>query len=233
VGCCASAVAGDMIQDLKVGHLLGGTPWKMEVAELISTVLVAFVLVWPMVFLHAGVPGGIGGEQLAAPQAGLMAQLATGIVGGNMPWALIGIGIAFGLALVLIDSPSPMLIAVGMYLHFDTTAAIFLGGILAWVVQRIRARRDLDEGQVLASENKGTLIASGLIAGEALMAVILAALYFALPPDPPGGVSSIASSWLGIDTAGLLEAWGGWLALLLFGIVAWALVRLPLQGTDS
>ena len=65
VVCCASAMAGDMIQDLKVGHLLGGTPWKMEVAEMISTVIVAFVLIWPMVFLHAGVPGGIGGDAAA------------------------------------------------------------------------------------------------------------------------------------------------------------------------
>ncbi len=228
VVCCASAVAGDMIQDLKVGHLLGGTPWRMEVAELVSTVLVSFVLVWPMVFLHAGVPGGIGGEQLAAPQAGLMAQLATGIVGGSMPWALIGIGIAFGLALVLIDSPSPMLIAVGMYLHFDTTAAIFLGGVLAWLVTRARRRRGWGENRRLASENRGTLLASGLIAGEALMAVALAALYFLLPPDPPGGVSSIAVSWLNLDPGGLRAAWGGWLSLALFAVVGWLLVRLPL-----
>ncbi len=231
VVCCASAMAGDMIQDLKVGHLLGGTPWKMEVAEMISTVLVAFVLIWPMVFLHAGVPGGIGGEQLAAPQAGLMAQLATGIVGGSMPWALIAIGIAFGLSLVLIDSPSPMLIAVGMYLHLDTTAAIFVGGVLALIIELTMKRRRMSEESKLASANRGTLIASGLIAGEALMAVALAALYFFLPPDPPGGVSSIASSWLGIDTAGLLSAAGGWLALALFVVVGYCLVRIPL-GVD-
>lgn len=229
--CCASAMAGDMIQDLKVGHLLGGTPWRMEIAEMITTVLVAFVLVWPMVFLHAGVPGGIGGEQLAAPQAGLMAQLATGIVGGSMPWALIGIGIAFGVGLVLIGSPSPMLIAVGMYLHFDTTAAIFVGGILAWVVERIRRRRGDSAAVRARSENRGTLIASGLIAGEALMAVALASLYFFLPPDPPGGVSSIASAWLGWDTTGLLANWGGVLALVLLVVVAWALVGIPLRRT--
>ena len=229
VVCCVSAMAGDMIQDLKVGHLLGGTPWKMEVAEMISTVLVAFVLVWPMVFLHQGVPGGIGGEQLAAPQAGLMAQLATGIVGGDMPWALILIGIAFGVSLVLIDSPSPMLIAVGMYLHFDTTSAIFVGGILAWIIEQIRKRREYDEGDTLASENRGILIASGLIAGEALMAVVLAALYFALPADPPGGISSIASSWLGLDPTGLMGSVGGWLAIGLFIVVGWMLVRIPLQ----
>jgi putative OPT family oligopeptide transporter len=230
VVCCVSAMAGDMIQDLKVGHLLGGTPWKMEVAEMISMVLVAFVLIWPMVFLHQGVPGGIGGEQLAAPQAGLMAQLATGIVGGDMPWALILIGIAFGVSLVLIDSPSPMLIAVGMYLHFDTTSAIFVGGILAWIVERIRKRREYGEGDTLASENRGILIASGLIAGEALMAVVLAALYFALPPDPPGGISSIAISWLGLDPTGLMGSVGGWLAIGLFILVGWMLVRIPLQA---
>jgi putative OPT family oligopeptide transporter len=233
VVCCASSMAGDMIQDLKVGHLLGGTPWRMEVAEMISTVLVAFVLVWPMVFLHAGVPGGIGGENLAAPQAGLMAQLATGIVGGNMPWALIGIGIAFGISLVLIKSPSPMLIAVGMYLHFDTTAAIFVGGVLAWVIDLIRRRRQFSEEETLVSENTGTLIASGLIGGEALMAVVLAAFYFILPPDPPGGVSSVATAWLGIDPSTFLQSWGGWLALLVFAICAWALVRVPLKKTGG
>jgi putative OPT family oligopeptide transporter len=233
VVCCASAMAGDMIQDLKVGHLLGGTPWRMEVAEMISTVLVAFVLIWPMIFLHAGVPGGIGGEQLSAPQAGLMAQLATGIVGGNMPWALIGIGIAFGLALVLIKSPSPMLIAVGMYLHFDTTAAIFLGGVLAWIVMLVRRRKRFSAEQKLASENRGTLVASGLIAGEALMAVTLAALYFALPPDPPDGISSVATAWLGFDPAAFLNSWGGWFSLVLFAVVIWALVRVPTKNVTA
>ena len=229
VVCCASSMAGDMIQDLKVGHLLGGTPWKMEVAEVLSTVLVAFTLVWPMIFLHMGVPGGIGGKELPAPQAGLMAQIATGIVGGDMPWALIGIGVAFGISLVLIEAPSPMLIAVGMYLHFDTTSAIFVGGVLAWLVDLIRRRRLFTEPQRLVSENKGILIASGLIAGEALMAVALAALYFALPEDPPDGVSSIASAWLGFEPGTILSSWGGWLAAMVFAVVAWALVRTPLR----
>ena len=233
VVCCASAMAGDMIQDLKVGHLLGGTPWRMEIAEMISTVLVAFVLVLPMVALHHGVPGGIGGKELSAPQASLMAQLATGIVGGNMPWALIGIGIAFGMALVLIKSPSPMLIAVGMYLHLDTTAAIFVGGVMAWIVDVSRRKGAFSEARRLVSENRGILIASGLIAGEALMAVLLAALYPVLPPDPPGGVSSIASAWLGLDTSGVLASWGGWLSLVVFGVMGWVLIRIPLKARES
>jgi hypothetical protein len=72
-------------------------------------------------------------------------------------------------------------------------------------------------------------VASGLIAGEALMAVALAALYFLLPADPPGGVSSIATAWLGLDPAGVLDQWGAWLSLILFAVVVWALVRVPLK----
>jgi hypothetical protein len=121
-----------------------------------------------------------------------------------------------------------MLIAVGMYLHFDTTAAIFVGGVLAWIVMRIRERRRMSEARAAASENRGVLIASGLIAGEALMAVALAALFFVLPPDPPGGISSVASAWLGLETGGVLETWGGWLSLIVFLVVAWMLLRIPL-----
>ncbi|MFQ5676449.1 MAG: OPT family oligopeptide transporter, partial [bacterium] len=113
VVCCATSMAGDMIQDLKVGHLIGGTPWKMEVAEVISTVVVSFVLIFPIIILHEGniAAGGIGigDTQLPAPQAGLMAQLATGIVGGEMPWALIVIGMFFAVALIMIKAPAPML----------------------------------------------------------------------------------------------------------------------------
>jgi hypothetical protein len=150
-----------------------------------------------------------------------------------MPWALIGIGIAFGISLVLIKSPSPMLIAVGMYLPFDTTAAIFVGGALAWVVELIRKRRRFSQQESLVSENTGTLVASGLIGGEALMAVVLASLYFILPPDPPGGVSSVATAWLGFNTSGFMEVWGGWLGMLVFGICAWVLVRVPLKKTQG
>ena len=132
VVCCAVCVSGSLIQDLKVGHILGATPWKMEVAEIISTVVTAFVLVFPIVILHEGnikMGGiGIGDRALPAPQAGLMAQMAQGIVGGEMPWALILFGMALAVVLILLKSPSVMLVAVGMYLPPETTGAIFLGG---------------------------------------------------------------------------------------------------------
>src|SRR5579864_1601305 len=103
VVCVACSVSGSLIQDLKAGHLLGGTPWKMELVEIISVVLLAFFLMAPIIALHEAnlSTGGIGGRMLPAPQAGLMAQLAKGIVGGQMAWGLLAIGAAFGLALLL------------------------------------------------------------------------------------------------------------------------------------
>jgi putative OPT family oligopeptide transporter len=98
VVCVACSVSGSLIQDLKAGHLLGGTPWKMELVEIISVILLAFFLMGPIIALHEANlnTGGIGGRALPAPQAGLMAQLAKGIVGGQMAWGLLAIGAAFG-----------------------------------------------------------------------------------------------------------------------------------------
>ena len=133
VVCCAICVSGSLVQDLKVGHILGGTPRKMEWSYIVSTITTSFVLVFPMLWLHdanikqGGI--GIGDRALSAPQAGLMAQLAQGIVGGEMPWGLILFGMCFSVALILIKAPSPTLIAVGMYLPFETTGAMFLGGL--------------------------------------------------------------------------------------------------------
>ena len=107
VVCCAICVSGSLVQDLKVGHILGGTPRKMEWSYIVSTITTSFVLVFPMLWLHdanikqGGI--GIGDRALSAPQAGLMAQLAQGIVGGEMPWGLILFGMCFSVALILMQ----------------------------------------------------------------------------------------------------------------------------------
>jgi putative OPT family oligopeptide transporter len=175
--CCATSMAGDMIQDLKVGQIIGGTPWKMETVVIISVIVVSFFLYYPIQWLHLGTPGGLGGENLPAPQAGLMAMMAKGIVGGEMPWSLVLIGIALGIGLVLIKSPSPMLIAVGMYLPFQTSSAIFIGGLIKWIFDFMVKAKKFNEIEKNSCENVGTLIASGMVAGEAIIGVILAALY--------------------------------------------------------
>jgi OPT family oligopeptide transporter len=213
VVCVACSVSGSLIQDLKAGHLLGGTPWKMEVVEILSVILLSFFLMGPIIALHEAnlSTGGIGGRALPAPQAGLMAQLAKGIVGGQMAWGLLAIGAAFGLALVLCGARSPMLVAVGMYLPFDTSSAIFLGGVLKWMVDRIAQKRSAEEKLVI--EEKGTLLASGLIAGEAIVGILLAVVFLA-------GLPAIA-------TFSFYPAWGGWLSLIGFAAIGYVLVRIP------
>ena len=133
VVCVSSSVAGELLQDFKVGYILGGTPRNIQIAELIAVVVASLVMYWPLMLLHQGSinSGGVGfgGPDLPAPQAGLMATLAQGIVGGDMPWALVGVGILFGIAMIMMQVKSPMLVAVGMYLPFGTTFAIFVGGV--------------------------------------------------------------------------------------------------------
>jgi putative OPT family oligopeptide transporter len=174
VVCVSSAVAGELLQDLKVGHILGGTPAKMEIGDLIGIVVAGLVLFLPLSLLdrvyHFGSP------ELSAPQAGLMAMLSKGIVGGDMAWPLVIVGIFLGLAMIMIEVKSVMLFSIGMYLPLGTTFAIFVGGIIRWMTDRLRDRRNLNDAQKARVENAGILTASGLIAGEALCGIAVAAV---------------------------------------------------------
>jgi putative OPT family oligopeptide transporter len=182
VVCVSSAVAGEMLQDLKVGHILGGTPWKMQIGDLIGVVVAGLVLFFPLYLLHtsdlASNPqtGGFGGPSLPAPQAGLMAAISQGIVGGEMAWPLVIVGIAMGLSLILVRVKSPMLFSVGMYLPLETTFAIFVGGLVRGFVDKQAGKRGYNAAQKARVENAGVLTASGLIAGEALMGLVVAAV---------------------------------------------------------
>jgi putative OPT family oligopeptide transporter len=224
VVCCACCVSGSLIQDLKAGYLLGGTPWKMEIVEVLSVTAVSFFLLLPIIALHEAnlTTGGIGGKLLPAPQAGLMAQLAQGIVGGQMAWGLLLMGCFFGLALVMIGAPSPMLIAVGMYLPLETTGAIFVGGVLKWAADQWAARKKLPTEEKAKFEERGTLLASGFIAGEAITGILLAALFLT-------GVSSITKVITGFDELPFLANWGGWISLVAFAIIAYILIQVPLR----
>jgi putative OPT family oligopeptide transporter len=217
VVCCSSGVAGDIMQDLKVGHILGGTPWKMQLGCILGVIAAAFVLVVPLQLLHAGTPGGLGSAALPAPQAGLMAMLSRGIVGGDMAWPLVGVGAAFAVALILIGVKSPMLVAVGMYLPFTSTAPIFVGGIVRWIQDKLVARRGLDQGAKERVENTGTLLASGLIAGEALCGMGLAAL----------------AAFSGSTDPLLVIYEGTWPIALLILLIGAALVYLPLRAAGN
>ena len=180
--CVSSAVAGEMLQDLKVGHILGGTPWKMQVGDIIGVVVASAVTIFPIIILHQGNintgGAGIGGKDLSAPQASLMAFISQGIVSGQMAWPLILVGVLMAIGFILLRVKSPMLVCVGMYLPLETTFAIFIGGLIRGILDMVAEKRSLNAAQKTRVENNGTLLAAGLIAGEALIGLVFAALAF-------------------------------------------------------
>lgn len=182
VVCVSSAVAGELLQDFKVGYILGGTPRTIQIVELIAVICASLLMYFPLMVLHQGNinAGGIGfgDRQLPAPQAGLMAALAQGIVGHEMAWPLIIVGMMMGIAMIMVRVKSPMLVAVGMYLPLATTSAIFVGGMIRWITDQLRERRNYNEAQSRRVENVGVLVASGLIAGEALVGLLTATFNF-------------------------------------------------------
>jgi putative OPT family oligopeptide transporter len=222
----AVSVSGSLIQDLKAGQLLGGTPWRMQLVEIAAVTLLAFFLMGPIIALHQAnlSTGGIGGRALPAPQAGLMAQLAKGMISGEMAWGLLAIGAAFGLALLLCGARAMMLIAVGMYIPFETSSAIFVGGVLQWILAQVLARRTEEDKK--KAEEAGTLLASGLIAGEAIVGILLAVLFLT-------GASSLTQLIAGAGQFPWFPAFGGWLSLLAFGAIAWVLIRIPLAKLST
>jgi putative OPT family oligopeptide transporter len=177
--CVAAAVGGEMFQDLKAGHILGGTPWKMQIGDILGVILSGVVMFGVLILLNEGnirTGGeGFGDKDLSAPQATLMAIIAKGIVSGQMTWILIIAGMILGAAFILMGVKSPMLIFVGMYLPFGTVCAIFVGGLIKGILDIYATRRKYNNTQLATVENTGVLMASGLIAGEALMGLVVAA----------------------------------------------------------
>lgn len=218
VVCCAAGVAGDMMQDLKVGHLLGGTPWRMELAEIVGVIFAAAALPFALMLLNKAYV--IGSAELPAPQAGLMALMANGIVAGQMAWPLVIAGMFMALGLILIKAPAPMLIAVGMYLPFSSTAAIFMGGVIKWIFDGMVARRKATAVEKTRAENIGILVSSGFIAGESLMAVLLALVVIAADRWP--AVTGFQGLTFGFESS-------SWLGLLIYPVMLFLLIWLPLS----
>jgi putative OPT family oligopeptide transporter len=214
VVCVSSAVAGEMLQDLKVGHILGGTPAKMQIGDLLGIVVASLVLFFPLAVLDKAYH--FGSPALSAPQAGLMAMLSKGIVGGEMAWPLVVVGILLGIAMIMIEVKSVMLFSVGMYLPLGTTFAIFIGGVIRWVTDKLRDRRGYNDAQKARVDNAGVLTASGLIAGEALCGLVIAGLVGA-------GKDVTLVHW----TPSI------WAALAAFVVLILAMVRVPLANAGS
>ena len=232
VVCVSSAVAGEMLQDLKVGHILGGTPWKMQVGDIIGVVVAGLVLFFPLYLLHTSDLASQPPERRLRraqrsprPQAGLMAALSQGIVGGEMAWPLVIVGIAMGISLILVKVRSPMLFAVGMYLPLETTFAIFVGGLVRGFVDKQAAKRGYNAAQKARVENAGVLTASGLIAGEALMGLVAAGVVafkaWQAATDPSVQIAFP-------QVPGFARSLAGWLAIPVMLVLLVYMVRRPL-----
>jgi putative OPT family oligopeptide transporter len=226
VVCVAAAVAGEMLQDLKVGHILGGTPWKMQVGDLIGVVVASLIMFIPLLVLHQGdikMGGtGLGGEAFQAPQASLMALLARGIVGGDMAWPLVIVGMLMGGGFILMQVKSPMIVSVGMYLPLETTFAIFIGGAIKGFVQQTSAKKKHNKAQWARVENTGVLLAAGMIAGEALIGLLFASMAM-------GDLKY--NEWLP-SMSGIFP-FPFYISLLVFGAIAWILVKFPIGSAGS
>jgi len=188
VVCCAASIAGDNLQDLKTGYIVGATPWKQQVMLAIGTLTGAAVIAPVLTLLqHAyGFAGQAApaARPLPAPQANVMAAVAKGVFQGGLPWTFIFIGMAVAVGLIVLNEVlerrgshfrTPVLaVAIGFYLPFSQSVAIFLGGAIATLVKRtlvkLRASKEAQED----SEQRSVLFASGLITGEALMGIIVA-----------------------------------------------------------
>lgn len=218
VVCCAAAIAGDNMQDLKAGHILGATPYKQQIMQVVG--VVAGALVIPLVLNILLIGNGIGAptpehpESLAAPQATLMMSVAQGIFSGGLPWNIIYIGAGIAVLIIIADQylkskgsefRMPVLaVAVGLYLPFELDSSIFVGGVLAYLLTRAtKGNKNIDRGN-----NAGLLLASGLITGEALMGILVAGLTVGIMKsggDPNAmRIFTDASSWPGLIIFGLI-----------------------------
>ncbi len=187
VTCSAAAVAGDNLQDLKAGQLIGATPWQQQLMLAIGTLASAAVMAPVLnLLLEAygiGAAAHPGIEPLAAPQANLMAAVAKGIFGGGLPWDMVGLGAVIGSLVIILDQilahfktawRAPILaVAVGIYLPLELSTPILAGGILADLVER-KLRAAYQDTALESARQSGLLIAAGLIAGEAIMGVLVA-----------------------------------------------------------
>ena len=223
VVCCAAAMGGDNLQDLKTGHLVGATPWKQQIMQIVGVLSGAIVLVPVLSLLQAkygiGEPTASHAHPLSAPQATLMASLTRSVFGAGLPWPLVSLGAVIGVLVILIDRRLearfsafrlPVLgVALGIYLPLKLSATIFLGGLVAALANRAAASGELPR--------RGLLVAAGLITGEAMMGIFLAipialsVVWPGLSPDP----------FMVFEVPPL----GGWPGLMPLMIVGWLLYQ--------
>ncbi len=234
VVCCAAAVGGDNLQDLKAGYLVGATPWKQQLMLGIGAFSCALIMA-PVLNLLAnaygiGAPTPAHPNSLAAPQANLMASVARGLFGGQLPWSFIALGAVVGAVVIAVDEwlksrgsrfRVPVLAAaIGIYLPLELMVPIFLGGLLAHLVERFHKVKPDDEEGRDRVHRPGVLFSAGLITGEALLGIAIAI---------PIVVSARA------DILALPEAFhlNQWIGLIVLALVGWLMYRTGKRGEKA
>lgn len=168
--CIVAAIAGDTSQDLKTGYILGATPRTQQIGELLGVVVSAFAIGGVLYLLDAA--WGYGTPEVPAPQAQLMKMIVEGIMGGNLPWTLVFVGVFLALGLEILRVPV-MPFAIGLYLPIYLNATIMIGGIVRWVVEKFAKGTGMEKAEKVTD---GTLYCAGMIAGEGLVGILLAIL---------------------------------------------------------
>ena len=217
VVCNAAAIGGDNLQDLKTGHIVGATPWKQQVMQVVGVLSAAIVLGIVLDVLHTAYT--IGSPVLSAPQATLMKAVAEGVFQGNLPWNMVIMGAIIGVIIIALDIRQerrgsdfriPILaVAVGIYLPISLTTPIFIGGMLAHTGDKM--------GATESTRKKGLLLAAGLITGEALMGIFVAVPIF---------LTANKDWWPNFDGFGWLGA------LLVIAIIVWFITTLKSDKTE-
>ncbi len=220
--CIAASIAGDTSQDLKTGFILGATPRRQQLGELIGVITSAGVVCYVVGILHKTAEGGLGGEELPAPQGVLMKLIIDGVLDQKLPWSLIFIGV--GIALVAMALRLPVLpFAVGVYLPLSTMGAVFCGGLLRWWLARGQSVEQAERRR-----EKGVLFGSGLVGGGGLTGVLLAVWVFVSGER----IRGFPPNWTGLGSVGEEVAIQA-LALITIALILFVMARRALSTEDA
>ncbi len=221
VVCIAVCMSGDIAQDLKTGYLLGATPWRQQLTEFIGLLFPAMAMGFTLYYLNEAfgfVEGATVREPLLAPQANVMAVVVQGIMNAQLPWQPIIVGGFIALAVELLGISS-LPFAIGLYLPLSLSTPIMAGGLVAMLVKKYVKKEEYGEKNLA-----GTLFASGMVAGDALIGVVVAFMIGSW-----GAYETFYNAHEGMaDT--LTGSFGPWLALIAFGLLTVLLARLAFKG---
>ena len=203
--CIVAAIAGDTSQDLKTGYIVGATPMKQQIGELLGAV-VAALTIGGVLYLLSNAWGGFGSAQLPAPQASLMKMVVEGVMGGTLPWSLIVIGAFIAIVVEILGIPV-LAFAIGLYLPIHLSTPIMVGGAIKWLVEKRKYSSDAERKE---ASDRGVLYSAGLIAGEGIIGILLA-------------VFAVAKLDGKIDLSGIygdnFVKYGNWVGLVAFALL--------------